>query len=117
MEGVFEDLHNIGTQEEVGVHMCDFDGQQLWRRTEVDVRVGKLKNCKAAVKYKVTGEMIKGGGKRVVHWIWKLCNIAFESGFVSEDWKSAMIVPLYNGKGERTECSNYRGISLLRVVG
>ena len=28
-----------------------------------------------------------------------------------------MIVPLYNGKGERNESKNYRGISLLRVVG
>ena len=33
-----------------------------------------------------------------------------------EDWRSAVIVPLYKGKGERTECSNYRGISL-SVVG
>ena len=28
-----------------------------------------------------------------------------------------MIVPLYKGKGERTECGNYRGISMLSVVG
>ena len=28
-----------------------------------------------------------------------------------------MIVPLYEGKGERTECENYRGISFLSVVG
>ena len=28
-----------------------------------------------------------------------------------------MIVPLYKGKGEGTECKNYRGISLLSVVG
>ena len=28
-----------------------------------------------------------------------------------------MIIPLYKGRGERTECSNYRGISLLSVVG
>ena len=27
------------------------------------------------------------------------------------------VVPLYNGKGERTECKSYRGISLLSVVG
>ena len=27
-----------------------------------------------------------------------------------------MIVPLYKEKGERSECSNYRGICLLRVV-
>ena len=28
-----------------------------------------------------------------------------------------MIVPLYKGKRERTECKNYRGIGLLSVVG
>ena len=27
------------------------------------------------------------------------------------------IVPLYKGKGDKCECSNSRGISLLRVVG
>ena len=39
------------------------------RRTEVEVRVGKLKNDKAAGKDEVTGEMIKGGGNRAVDWI------------------------------------------------
>ena len=34
-----------------------------------------------------------------------------------EDWRSAVIVPLYKGKGEMTESKNYRGISLLSVVG
>ena len=43
--------------------------------------------------------------------------MAFESGDVTEDWRSAVIVQLYKGKGYRTECSNYRGISLLSVVG
>ena len=44
-------------------------------------------------------------------------NMAFESNVVPKDWRSAMTVPLYNGKGERTECSNYRGISLVNMVG
>ena len=43
--------------------------------------------------------------------------MAFESGVVPDDWRSAVIVPLYNDKGDRTESSNYRGISLLSVVG
>ena len=43
--------------------------------------------------------------------------MTFEIGVVPEDWRSAVIVPLYKGKGERTECKNYRGISLLSVVG
>ena len=41
--------------------------------------------------------------------------MAFES-VVPEDWSSAVIIPLYKSKGERTECSNYRGISLLSLV-
>ena len=43
--------------------------------------------------------------------------MAFKSGVVPEDWRSAVVVPLYKGKGERSECKNYRGISLLSVVG
>ncbi len=34
-----------------------------------------------------------------------------------EDWRKAIIVPLYKGKGNREECTNYRGISLLIVSG
>ena len=61
--------------------------------------------------------MIKAGGDRVVDWIWRLCNKAFESGAVPKDWISAVIVPLYKSKGERTECKNFRCISLLSMVG
>ena len=75
-------------------------------RMEVEVRVGN-----AAATVEVTGEMIKGGGNRVVDCIWRLCNMAFESGVVPEDWRF-VIVPLYKDKGERIEYSNYRGISL-----
>ena len=42
--------------------------------------------------------------------------MAFESGVVPEYWSSAVIVSLYKGKGEMTECKNYGGISLLCVV-
>ena len=33
------------------------------------------------------------------------------------DSRGACIVPLHKGKGEKCECSNSRGISLLSVVG
>ena len=61
--------------------------------------------------------MVKDEGEMVVDWIWNLCNLAFESGVVPEGWRSAGIVPLFKGKGERTEWDNYRGISFLSVVG
>ena len=43
--------------------------------------------------------------------------MAFESDVMPEDWRSAVIIPLYKGKGERTECKNCRGISLVSLVG
>ena len=36
---------------------------------------------------------------------------------VPMDLPGACIVPLYKGKGDKCECSNSRGISLLSVVG
>ena len=100
-----------------GVRRGNYFGVEPIRKTEVEVRVGKLKNGKAAGKDKVTGEMIKGGGNRVVDWIWRLCSMVFEIGVVPEDLRPAVIIPMYKDKGERTKCSNYRGINLLSVVG
>ena len=50
------------------------------------------------------------GSDRVVDWIWRLYNIAFESHVVSGDWRSPAIVPLYKVKGER---QNVRAIEVL----
>ena len=33
------------------------------------------------------------------------------------DWRGACVVSLCNGKGNKSECSNSRGICLLSVVG
>ena len=95
----FEDLYNIITQEEVAVHICDFDkirrdkyfGGEPTGRDEIEVKVSKLKKGEAAGKDEITGEMKKGGGDRVVDWIWSLGNGTFERGVVPEDWSSAVI--------------------------
>ena len=65
----YEALCNMDTEEEVTIHMCGFDGVQRGnyfggepiRGTEVEVRVGKLKDGKVARKNEVTGEVVKDG--------------------------------------------------------
>ena len=89
-----------------------FEGE-LIRKTEIEVRMGKLKNGKAAGKEKVTGEVVKGRGDIVVDLIWRLFLMAFESGVVPENWIYVVIILFFKGKGERTEYNNYRGMSLL----
>jgi len=45
-----------------------------------------------------------------------LCK-CWEEGAVPQDMRDAKIVTLYKNKGERSDCNNYRGISLLSIVG
>ncbi len=61
--------------------------------------------------------MLKYGGEIVVDWMVWICHLVWEQSEVSEDWRKAIIVPLYKGKGKGEECNNYRGISLLSVPG
>ena len=68
-----------------GIRRGNYFRREPTGRAEVEVRVGKLKNGKAVGKDEITGQMIKGGSDRVVDWIWRLCNMAFESGVVPED--------------------------------
>ena len=41
----------------------------------------------------------------------------WEEGAVPQDMRDAKIITLYKNKGERSDCNNYRGISLLSIVG
>ena len=43
--------------------------------------------------------------------------MTFESFVVPKDRRSAEIVPLYKGKGKKSECKKYRFISVLSVIG
>ena len=62
-------------------------------------------------------ECLKKGGMAVLEWLLQLLNLSFDMGVVPMDWRGACIVPLYKGKGDKCECSNCRGISLLSAVG
>ena len=42
------------------------------------MRIGKLKNGKAASKDEVTEEKVKGGGDIVVDWMWRYFNMTSE---------------------------------------
>ena len=47
----------------------------------------------------------------------RLPRICMKVGRVPEDWQEACVVSIYKRKGERCECKNFRGISLLSIPG
>ena len=62
-------------------------------------------------------EMLKEGGVTVLECLVTVFDICFMLSLVPMDWVIAYMVPLYKGKGDLHKCSNFRGISLLSVVG
>ena len=84
---------------------------------EVERALDRMKTGKAPGLDGIAAECLKKGGTALTEWMVRLVNYSFESGEVPMDWMSACVVPLYKGKGDRHECSSYRGISLLCVPG
>ena len=60
--------------------------------------------------------MIKGGGRTIRCAIHKLIISIWNKEELSEEWKESIIVPNHK-KGDKTDCNNYRGISLLSTTG
>jgi len=83
---------------------------------EVQAALRKISRGKAAGVDGIYGEMLKYGGDWMIASLWKLFNMVFSSGCVPGDWRRGLIVPVPKG-GDRRVVSNYRGITLLSVVG
>ena len=82
---------------------------------EVLKEIKKLKNNKAPGEDGLPGELYKTLSSQLLPVIVKLFNTIFHTGIFPECWSTAIIVALFR-KGNRNECGNYRGISLLCVI-
>ena len=122
----FDSLLNVEDERVADIRMDDrvaemnvmrgFDDSFITAE-EVQEAVREMKAGKAAGLDGCVVECLKCGGVIIIEWLVRMLNVCFESGRVPMDWVSACIVPLYKGKGDRYECTSYRGISLLSVVG
>ena len=85
-------------------------------KEEVRRSIRRLKTRKAPGICGIVPEMSKASGEMVVDWLAEVFNIVWRERVAPSDWKNAVIVPVYK-KGSRLDCTNYREISLMSVVG
>ena len=62
-------------------------------------------------------EILKSGGSNLQTAIHGFMKSAWKADPVSQDWIDVILIMLYKGKGKKSVCSSYRGISLLESVG
>jgi hypothetical protein len=84
--------------------------------SEVERAINKLKKGKATGIDGVINELFMKGGKRMAYCVWSLFMHVWEEEDIPEEWMRAVVVPIHK-KGDKRNPFNYRGISLLSVVG
>jgi len=78
---------------------------------EVELAIEKLKSHKSTGVDQIPSELIKAGGRTIRYEIHKPISV-WNKEELSVEWNESVIVPIYK-KGDKTDCGNYRGISLL----
>jgi hypothetical protein len=79
---------------------------------EVQIAIAKLKKNKLPGNDEIPTELIQAGGETLLSAIYKLINSVWNKEQLPDQWKESIIVPVHK-KGDKTDCNNYRGISLL----
>lgn len=74
--------------------------------------INSLKDWKSPESDGIPAELIKYGGEEIHKIIHEICNKVWKTEVLPNDWKKAIIIPLYK-KDDKLNCNNYRGISLL----
>jgi len=79
---------------------------------KVELAIEKLKSHKSPGIDQIPAELIKAGDRTIRWVIHKLIISIWNKEELPEEWKESIIVPVYKN-GDKTDCNNYRGISLL----
>jgi hypothetical protein len=80
--------------------------------SEAEVTIGKLKRYKSPGADQIPAELTQAGGETLHSEIHKLITLIWNKEELPDQWKESIVVPIQK-KGDKTDCSNYRGISLL----
>jgi hypothetical protein len=79
---------------------------------KVEIAIGKLKSYKSPGTDQILAELIKAGGETLYSKIHShICSIWIKEE-LPQQWKKSILVPIYK-KGDKTDCNDYQGISLL----
>jgi len=83
----------------------------------VKLAIRCLKNKKSPGQDGIPPEILKNGGKPLLTVLFRILTIFWNRRCLPDDFRDTKIITLYMNKGDRRDCNNYRGISLLCIAG
>ena len=90
--------------------------EEVFLAAEVATIIKGIKSGKAAGEDEIRPEMLKALTGEGILWLTRVCQVAWKFGKTPRDWQTGVIIPIFK-KGDRKQCTNYRGIPLLNLPG
>ena len=84
---------------------------------DIKEAVAKLRAEKAAGVCSISAELLKAGGEAMIRGLHAVLTAVWHSGTIPPDWKKRLVVSVWNGKGDRHDCNNNYGVTLLSLPG
>ena len=95
--------------------MDELDSEPLVE--ELSQVIDSLASGKAPGNEGIPPDLTKHGKATIMLPLHEVICQCWQQGAVPQDMRDSKIITLYKNKGERNHCNNYRGISLLSIVG
>ena len=107
-----KDIINIIPQ-----HPVDDTMSRIPTLEDAKTSINRMKSNKAAGPDGIPADIYKHGGNLIQNQLHMLIVKIWVSEQIPSELRNADIVKIYKNKGDRGECGNYRGISLLSTAG
>jgi hypothetical protein len=82
---------------------------------QIEISIAKLKRYKSPGSDQIRAKLIQAGGEILHSKIHELINSIWNMENLPDQWKESIIIPVHK-KADQTDCTNYRGISLLSTL-
>ncbi|KAG2458644.1 RTBS polymerase, partial [Polypterus senegalus] len=108
----------MNEENERGKRLDDVEtvNQEVQRISKEEVRTAmkRVQNGKAVGPDDIPVEAWRCLEEMAVEFLTRLFNGILESERMLEDWRRSVLVPIFKNKGDVLDCSNYRGVKLMR---
>lgn len=83
---------------------------------KVVTRINQLNSTSSPGNCDISVKVLKYCAVEIAKPLAKIFNSCIATSLVTNQWKFAIVTPLFKGKGSRDNCDNYRGISVLQPI-